>query len=100
MALNRHGIPVAFVAYNGCDAVELFKNAEIKPDIIIMDYAMPGLNGVETARQILAISPGVKIIFLSGQRLSDEEALNAGGITLIRKPASIHMIINAIRTAD
>jgi CheY-like chemotaxis protein len=92
----RHDIPIAFVAYGGHEAVELFKKAEKKPDVILMDYCMPGLNGIDAARQILAISPEVKIIFLSGERLDKNEARAAGAVTTIQKPASLQTIINVI----
>lgn len=92
----RHGISVAFVAYNGVEAVELFKKAEKKPDVILMDYWMPGLTGTDAARQILAISPDVKIIFLSGERLDKNEAHAVGAVTTIQKPASLQTIINVI----
>lgn len=52
------------MAYNGREAVELFKAAAKRPDVIIMDHRMPIARGVEAARHILALYPGVKIIFL------------------------------------
>ena len=93
----RRGIEVSFVAHNGREAVELLKQAEKKPDVVIMDYWMPGVDGVTAAREMLAIAPGVKIIFLSGERLSEEEALGTGAIGLIRKPASLSKLVDAIR---
>ena len=93
---SRHGIPIVFVANDGSEAVELFKKAEKKPDVILMDYSMPGLNGTDAARQILAISPNVKIIILSGARLNKEEAIAAGALTTIPKPASLQTIIDVI----
>lgn len=94
-----HGIEVVFVAYNGYEAVDRYKNAVKRPDVIIMDYAMPGINGLAAARQILALSPGVKIIFLTGQRLEENMALDIGAIKLIRKPASIKTLIDAVVSA-
>ena len=94
-----HGVPVAFVAYDGREAVDRFREAEVKPRVIIMDYSMPGANGIDVTRQILAISPDVRVIFLSGKRLDEREALESGAIAVLRKPASLHTIVDAIRAA-
>jgi len=95
-ACSKYGIPIAFVAYDGFEAVELFKNAEKKPSVIIMDYDLPGQNGVDAAREILDISPEVKIIFLTGMRLDRREACALGNVTLLEKPTSLRTIINAV----
>lgn len=42
-----------------------------RPDVIVLDIALPGLNGVEAARRILAENPGARILFLTGQSSSD-----------------------------
>lgn len=94
---TRQGIEVMFVAHNGREAVELLKQAKKMPDVVIMDYWMPVVDGVTAAREMLAIAPGVKIIFLSGERLSEEEALGTGAIGFIRKPASLNKIVDAVR---
>ncbi len=96
---TNHGIPVVFVAFDGDEAVHLFEKAEIKPDVIVMDYSMPRLDGVEAARQILAIAPGVKIIFLSGYRLDGQKAAEGGAVAFISKPASIRAVIEAVYKA-
>ena len=48
MAFSKHGFPLAFVAYDGIAAVELFKKAEKKPNVILMDYDLLiiRLNGI------------------------------------------------------
>jgi DNA-binding NarL/FixJ family response regulator len=57
------GVQVSGEAENGRDAVRLCR--ELAPDLVIMDVAMPELNGVEATRQILAETPSVRIIALS-----------------------------------
>ncbi len=92
MAFSRYGVPIAFVAYDGLEAIELFQKAENKPDIVQMDNDMPGQNGVDGTRQILAISPGIKIVFLTGARMDRSEALALGSVTILDKQTSLRKI--------
>jgi DNA-binding NarL/FixJ family response regulator len=48
---------------NGRDAVKAA--AELKPDVVVLDVSLPHLNGIEAARQIRKVAPGVKIVFLT-----------------------------------
>ena len=57
------GIEVVAEAHNGREAVDLTRLH--KPEVVVMDIAMPILNGIEAARQIRALSPSPKIIILS-----------------------------------
>lgn len=45
---------------DGDDAVQ--KSLEFKPDLVVLDFAMTGLNGLQTAAKILAVQPGLPII--------------------------------------
>ncbi len=100
MGFKKHHIPIAFVAHSGWEAVELFKDAAIKPNVIIMDYWMPYIDGIEAAKCIHEISPDVKIIFLSGERVNEKDALKAGAIRLIKKPSSLSALIKAVCEAS
>lgn len=50
-------------APDGLIAVELFK--ELHPTVVIVDFQMPGLNGIETARRMLEIAPAVPIVLFT-----------------------------------
>ena len=52
----------------------------LRPDVAVLDIAMPGLTGVEAAREIRALDPGIKVLILSGIDRQDvvEQALDAG----------------------
>jgi DNA-binding NarL/FixJ family response regulator len=61
--LDWHGFQVWGEAKDGKEAIE--KVVELKPDIVLMDINMPGLNGVKAAQEIRRISPATKIVFLT-----------------------------------
>lgn len=84
-------------AENGRMAVKLAQ--QLNPNIVIMDIAMPDLNGIEATRQIIARCPGVKIITLSMN--SDKRyvtgVLNAGASGYLTKSCSFEELVSAIR---
>jgi DNA-binding NarL/FixJ family response regulator len=86
-------------AENGREAVR--KVEELKPDIVIMDIAMPLLNGIEATRQIKKIYPKTKVIILSmhshGGYISELLSLGASGYLI--KDCSGTDIIKAINAA-
>ena len=62
--LESHaGWEVCAEAKDGRDAVELA--ASTKPDVVLLDIGMPNLNGLEAARQISAMAPGIGILILT-----------------------------------
>ncbi|MFP4488880.1 MAG: response regulator [Bacteroidales bacterium] len=85
-------------AENGRQAVKL--SAEMKPDIVLMDVAMPDLNGVEATKQILNINPEIRIIALSMH--SDKQfvsgMLTAGAYAYLLKDCDSAELMKAIET--
>lgn len=78
---------------------ELISRAdELKPDIILLDIAMPLLNGIEAARQIKLKHPNTKIIFVTMQLNRDyvREAFQAGGSGYVLKQAAGSELMSAI----
>jgi DNA-binding NarL/FixJ family response regulator len=91
------GMKVAAEATDGRTAVELAK--EIRPDVVVMDLTMPGLNGVEATRQIVAECPDVKVLVLSMHSNSPfvTEALHAGASGYLLKDCAFEEMAKAIR---
>jgi DNA-binding NarL/FixJ family response regulator len=58
----RH-FPVCGEAANGEEAIQ--KVRQLKPNVVLLDVNMPGMNGIQTAAEILAKAPKIKIVFLS-----------------------------------
>jgi len=83
-------------ARDGREAVELA--AALKPHVILMDIAMPVLNGLEATRQILAANPSAKVLILSAH--SDDEYLErmneAGAAGFLEKQTSAEILAQAI----
>lgn len=92
-------IPVCFVAYNGLEAIDRFRHAKKKPNVILMDHRMPLANGVEATREILAMDSKVKIIFLSADPTIVDDALGAGAVSFLKKPVSMRTIVETVRAA-
>lgn len=84
-------------AHTGREAVEMA--ARLRPAVIVMDIAMPLLNGIEATAQILAANPAARVIMLSAH--SDDEyierALTAGGAGFLEKQSSAETLAKAIR---
>ncbi len=84
-------------AETGRQAVQLAK--KLRPNVVVMDIAMPQLNGLEAARQIMKALPATRIIMLSAH--SDdayvEQATAAGAVGYLIKQTSSHDLCQAIR---
>jgi DNA-binding NarL/FixJ family response regulator len=93
-------IEVVAEAQDGVDALD--KCRECKPDIAVLDIAMPKLNGLLAARRIRSDFPEVKVLVLS--MYSEEEyvteALRAGASGFIMKDAAASELISALKTVS
>ncbi len=84
--VEENGYEVIGYAKNGEEGIELYK--ELKPDIVILDIIMPGIDGLETAEIIMKADPSAKILMLSSLCDSDtlDEVRSIGLKYLIPKP--------------
>jgi DNA-binding NarL/FixJ family response regulator len=96
--LNRSSeFRVAGEAENGTDAVQFVK--KFRPQLVLMDIGLPGLNGVETTAEILRYQPDCKVVILS---MYDDEnsvvsAVRSGARAFILKRASDNDLLEALR---
>lgn len=79
-------------AASGEEALELAKQADL--DLVLLDLIMPGLNGVETFRQLHALRPELPVVIVTGYPDSDlmARALEIGPFTIINKPIDLGQI--------
>ena len=94
--LRSVNIEVCAQATNGEEAVE--KSIQLVPDLIILDISMPGIGGVEAARQIRVVLPGVPILFFtmhnSPQLLAIAKSVGAQGF--VRKDQMSITLLEAV----
>jgi DNA-binding NarL/FixJ family response regulator len=90
---------IIFEACDGLEAVQ--KTVELKPDIVLLDLSMPGLNGIEATRRIRQLSPDCKIVIHTQN--ADEDlmaaALQAGALAYVLKAEMTAKLIPAIQAA-
>jgi DNA-binding NarL/FixJ family response regulator len=97
--LRDSRLAVIDVAYDGVQAV--FKAQTLQPDLVIMDVALPHMNGIEAARQIRRVAPATAIVFLSGDDdpVIRRAALAAGGRDYVLKSLAGRELVNVIKRA-
>jgi DNA-binding NarL/FixJ family response regulator len=85
-------------ADHGRDALALVSRIQV--DVVVMDVAMPELNGIETTRRMLTRFPSIKVVSLSmyNERKILTEMLQAGASALVVKGSATEDLVQAIRT--
>jgi two-component system response regulator NreC len=99
--LSEEGdIEVVGEAADGHDAIR--KTEELKPDVVILDLAMPGLNGIAAAKKLRGAAPSAKILILTVHQEEEYvyETLRAGASGYVLKDAAAPDLISAIRKAS
>jgi DNA-binding NarL/FixJ family response regulator len=91
------GLQVVGEVSDGLQAVQ--KSEELQPDLILLDIALPTINGIEAARQIRKHSPRSKILFFSEERSPDiaKEALRTGATGYVLKSDAAGELLPAIQ---
>jgi len=84
------------IALDGYEAMQKVKEMDF--DVILMDIRMPGMDGVETFKQIKSIQPGTAVVMMTAYAVEDliEEALREGAYGVIHKPFDIERMMDLI----
>jgi DNA-binding NarL/FixJ family response regulator len=93
------GFAVVGEANDGLEAVKLVER--LAPDVLVLDLMMPGLNGLEVARQVSQRSPKTRIVILSVSAAEPHvlEALRYGVAAYVLKGSSVADLVRAVREA-
>jgi DNA-binding NarL/FixJ family response regulator len=96
MLQARPQLRVVAGAVDGLEAVQ--KAGELKPDLILLDIALPSLNGIEAANRIRQVAPDARIIFLTLNRDKDvvRAALSTGAQGYVLKTDAGSELLTAV----
>ncbi len=97
-ALGRApGLRLVGSARDGEEALRM--SAQLRPQVIVMDLAMPGISGVEATRRLMAQGQPPAVVALSGSRELMRDAIAAGASTTLLKEADLTELLASIRVA-
>jgi DNA-binding NarL/FixJ family response regulator len=97
---TKHDLEVVGEAEDGAQAVELV--GRLRPDIVLMDVRMPGVDGLEATRRIVASGSTTRVIVLTTYEVDDSifAALRAGASAFLLKDARPAELVEAIRVVS
>lgn len=90
----------AYVAVDGYSAIEMIKDKTY--DAVLMDIKMPGINGVETFKEVKRISPTTRVMMMTAYSVEDlvKEALKEGAYGIIYKSLNIGKVVSFIEKTE
>lgn len=96
---DEDDIAVLGTARTGAEALEALEPTQ--PDVVLLDFQLPDLDGAAAAREILAATPTARIVVLTGfsDRASIEAALDAGCVGFLTKDRAASEVAEAVRSA-
>ena len=83
------------VVGSGLEAIQAY--SQHHPDVVLMDYRMPKLNGTTALRNILSKDPAARVILITGWTLADE-ASASGAIAILLKPIDLQRLSATLQT--
>src|SRR5438105_6663219 len=98
-ALAKGGHEVVGEAADGVEAVDRFR--ELRPDLATVDITMPGKDGIQALREILAFDPRARVVICSalGQEAKVLESIRAGAKDFVVKPFQPGRVLEAVEKA-
>ncbi len=94
---RERDIDVVAEANNGADALRIAK--ELRPDVVVMDISMPGVDGINATRRLLTSTPAARVLALSthAERHFIMQMLAAGARGYVTKTAGVNEMLKAVR---
>ncbi len=94
--VEQCGHEVVEVVSSGLEAIHAYTRHQ--PEVVLMDYWMPRLNGATACRNILSRDAKARIILISGTELT-EDLVDSGAVALLKKPVTLDQIYAALYAA-
>jgi DNA-binding NtrC family response regulator len=96
--LSKRNLTV-LTAYSGPEALEVLKDKRV--DVVILDVKMPGMDGIETLREIKKDHPLVEVIMLTGHATIETgiEGMKLGAFDYLMKPCDIEVLLAKVQEA-
>ena len=85
---------IVAVVGSGVEAIQAY--SQHHPDVVLMDYWMPKLNGATACRNIVAKDPTARVILVSGWSPSNGIVSDSGAVALLPKPIDLHELAAAL----
>jgi len=97
--LESHEHQIVAEASNGQEALEKYQAT--KPEIVLMDILMPGMDGLSAINKIREVDPQARIIVVSAlvKETLKKEALRAGALDFVAKPFQVERLLEAVNAA-
>ncbi len=98
-ALAPHGFEILAEAADGYDGI--LQYVERRPDVVVLDIVMPGIDGIETLERLLRLDPGARVVMCSalGEQEMIRRAIHLGARDFIVKPFAEERIVSAVGKA-
>lgn len=95
--LNKGGYKEILEAETGEAGIEVFKKE--KPDLVLMDLRLPGMDGIECFKKLKAMSPTVKVIMVTivTRKESVDECMKLGAKAYLVKPITQTKLVDAVK---
>lgn len=89
-------VEVVAEAVDGAQAVALA--VDLEPDAVLMDIAMPGMDGIEAMRRIRTLAPRIRVLIVTGLPGQEPSARSAGCDAFLGKDADPAELVSALRS--
>jgi DNA-binding NtrC family response regulator len=98
--LSKRDLQVS-TAFSGAEALEKLEK-ERRVEVVILDVKMPGMDGIETLREIKRKHPLVEVVMLTGHATVETaiEGMKLGAFDYLMKPCDMEVLISKVRGAD
>lgn len=108
--LTRMGLRSSLNEFDGIDVIGESEDGErglnlikdLKPDVVLMDLGLPGMNGIEATQQIKAFNPEIKVVILTSHERDEEvlASLGSGANAYCLKDIDPFTLVNVIRNTN